>query len=119
MRNSCYFRIRYPGYINTELYGPDFFMEQNVTIVSMNYRLGTLGFLYLNNTNVMGNAAPKDQVLTMKWMQDNIVAFGGDPKRVTLFNVSAGVSTVPLHLVPIDRKSKWITVISSVLHASP
>ncbi|XP_076169615.1 cholinesterase 1-like isoform X2 [Ptiloglossa arizonensis] len=76
-------------------------------------------FLYLNNTNVMGNAAPKDQVLTMKWMQDNIVAFGGDPKRVTLFNVSAGVSTVPLHLVPIDRKSKWITVISSVLHASP
>ncbi|XP_054007358.1 juvenile hormone esterase-like isoform X1 [Hylaeus anthracinus] len=92
------------GYVNTTLYGPDFLMEQDVVVVSVNYRLGALGFLYLNNTKVLGNAAMKDQVLGMRWVQDNIAAFGGDKTKVTVAGQSAGCAAVLLH--HLSDKSK-------------
>ncbi|KZC04930.1 Cholinesterase [Dufourea novaeangliae] len=78
-------------------YGPDFFMEQNVVVVTLNYRLGALGFLHLNHPNAMGNAGLLDQNLALKWVKDNIAAFGGDPANVTIFGQSAGSSSVVLH----------------------
>lgn len=73
-----------------ELYGPDFIIEKDTILVTMNYRLGVLGFLSLNSTLFSGNMGLKDQQLAMKWIHANIENFGGDSKRITIFGHSAG-----------------------------
>jgi cholinesterase len=75
------------------LYGPDFFLQKDVIVVTINYRLGAIGFLSLKdpNLNVPGNAGLKDQNMALKWVQKNIENFGGDPKRVTLFGESVRI----------------------------
>ncbi|KAL7292185.1 hypothetical protein TKK_0014139 [Trichogramma kaykai] len=87
------------GYANTEQYGPDYLMENDVIMVSFNYRLGALGFLNLNHENATGNAALKDQNLVLRWVKKNIAAFGGNPNRVTLFGHSSGAVSVDLHVL--------------------
>jgi para-nitrobenzyl esterase len=65
----------------------------DVVCVSMNYRLGALGFLYLNELlgdQVSANVGMLDQIAALRWVRDNIEAFGGDPDNVTIFGVSAG-----------------------------
>ena len=51
-------------------------------LVSMNYRLNAFGFLSLNTTEVSGNQGLRDQQLALKWVQNNIHHFGGDPSKV-------------------------------------
>lgn len=92
------------GYSNTSLYGPDFFLEEGVVFVSMNYRLGVLGFASLNHPDAVGNAALKDQLLVLKWVQANIAAFGGDPNQVTIFGESAGAVSVGMHILSEQSK---------------
>lgn len=59
------------GSSTTDIYGPDFLIEYNVTVVTLNYRLGVYGFLSLDDRelNVPGNQAFKDQRLALKWVQ--------------------------------------------------
>lgn len=74
--------------------------SEGVVVVSMNYRLGPLGFMSLpDNKNVRGNAGLLDQRLALQWVASNIAAFGGDPSKVTLFGESAGSGSVGLHLL--------------------
>ncbi|KAI6244205.1 Carboxylic ester hydrolase [Aphelenchoides fujianensis] len=58
--------------------------EEEVIVVSMNYRVSVFGFLYLGNENAPGNAGLWDQLLALKWVHMNIEKFGGDPDRITL-----------------------------------
>lgn len=78
----------------------------DVVYVSMQYRLGPLGFLYLGTDDAPGNAALFDQQMAIQWVKTNIAAFGGDPNRITLFGVSAGAASVDLQLLtPLNENT--------------
>jgi para-nitrobenzyl esterase len=81
---------------------------QGVVGVSLNYRLGRLGFFahpaLATEGEVPGNYGYLDQLAALEWVRDNIEAFGGDPARVTIFGESAGGGSVLVHLVsPMSR----------------
>jgi len=66
-------------------------LRGNVVMVSINYRLGYLGFLYMPDMpGTTANAGILDMVAALKWVRDNISKFGGDPNNVTIFGESAG-----------------------------
>ena len=68
------------------------FARDGVVCVTINYRLGADGFLYLGDG--IANRGLLDQVAVLEWVQQNIKAFGGDPARVTIFGESAGAFSV-------------------------
>ncbi|XP_067006679.2 juvenile hormone esterase [Anabrus simplex] len=84
---------------NSLFAGPQYIMDQDIVFVSGNYRLAALGFLSMQDANLPGNYGMKDQVLLLRWVQDNIAAFGGDPTKVTIFGYSAGSWSVLLHMM--------------------
>ncbi|CAH1179162.1 unnamed protein product [Phaedon cochleariae] len=80
-------------------YGPQFIIEQNVIVVTINYRLGPFGFLSTGDKVMPGNMGLKDQQFALKWVQQNIHLFGGDPKKVIVMGQSAGSASVTYHLI--------------------
>ncbi|KAK7090069.1 acetylcholinesterase-like [Littorina saxatilis] len=73
--------------------------ENDIIVVSCNYRVGSLGFLNLNTPEARGNAGLMDQRLALEWVQRNIGYFGGSVHNVTIFGESAGAVSVGLHLL--------------------
>ncbi len=79
--------------------GASFSQLGDVVVVSINYRLGIFGYLHLDEIGGetykgSGNCGLLDQVAALKWVRDNIEAFGGDPENVTVFGESAGAMSI-------------------------
>ncbi|KAK9297785.1 hypothetical protein QLX08_008630 [Tetragonisca angustula] len=79
------------------LMGAKYLMDRDVVFVTINYRLGMLGFLSTEDEIVPGNMGLKDQSMALRWVSENIEWFGGDPKKVTLVGLSAGGVSVHYH----------------------
>jgi para-nitrobenzyl esterase len=112
------------GWSNQPSYDGTAIASRGVVLVSVNYRLGPLGFLALPELSAespdgaSGNYGMLDQIAALEWVRRNIAAFGGDADRVTIFGESAGgTSVVTLMASPMSRKlvngaiaqSPWVT----------
>lgn len=81
----------------------------DVVVVTINYRVGALGWLNLNELTdgripATGNEGLLDQVEALRWIRDNVAAFGGDPGNVTIFGESAGAMSVGALLASLPAK---------------
>lgn len=85
-------------------YGPDYLMDHEIIYIGANFRLGPLGFLSTGQEDCPGNNGLKDQVAVLKWIRENIKAFGGDPSKVTVFGESAGGASATYHMMsPLSK----------------
>lgn len=91
---------------------PENLMDRDVVVVNFNYRLGALGFLALGTSEIPGNAAMKDQILALEWVQRNIDRFGGNPNSVTIAGLSAGGISVTGHMLSPMAEGLFHRVIS-------
>ena len=86
------------GWAHQRLYDGVRLAQEGVVLVSINYRLGALGFLSHpllgGESGASGNYGLMDQIAALEWVQRNIAAFGGDPSNVTIFGESAGGTSV-------------------------
>lgn len=85
---------------SADLYnGSNLSRNGDVVVVTINYRLGPLGFMYFKTTGAANNGFEnnlgiRDQLAALNWVKENIAAFGGDPEQVTIFGESAGGTSV-------------------------
>ena len=95
----------YSGTSTLEVYDPRVLAsEENIIVVSFQYRVASLGFLYFDTEDVPGNAGMFDQLMALQWVKANIAAFGGNPENITIFGESAGGASVSFHLLsPLSR----------------
>ncbi|XP_014487252.1 PREDICTED: venom carboxylesterase-6-like, partial [Dinoponera quadriceps] len=87
------------GSSHSSFYGPQFLLDHDVVLVTANYRLGPLGFLSTEDMECPGNVGLKDQAQVIRWVHENIVVFGGDPNKVTIFGGSVGSASVQYHMI--------------------
>ena len=86
--------------------------HSDVILVTINYRIGILGFINLSlleggeNYKESGNLGILDQICALEWVRDNISNFGGDPNNVTIFGESAGGCTVSI--LPLVKRTKGL-----------
>nr|CAG4717532.1 unnamed protein product [Naegleria fowleri] len=105
------------GTANCALYDGGYFVgKTNVILVTINYRLGALGYLVNSKNGLRGNFALKDQRLALKWVQRFIDRFGGNPNSVTIFGESAGAGSVTALLM---NKESWPLFHKAILQSNP
>lgn len=89
---------------NDFFYAPENLIKRDVIVVTINYRLGFLGWFSTGDRHSQGNFGLKDSIEALHWVQDNIRYFGGDASKVTIFGESAGsVMVNALVLSPAAR----------------
>ncbi|XP_063709566.1 juvenile hormone esterase-like [Culicoides brevitarsis] len=89
---------------NSDLYSPEYLVQEDVVVVTINYRLGPLGFLYLPSAGIHGNFGLKDQLQALKFVSQNIETLGGDKDNITLFGESAGGASVNFHFLSKESR---------------
>ncbi|XP_055620173.1 esterase FE4-like [Toxorhynchites rutilus septentrionalis] len=97
--------------------GPQYLMDQDIVLVTINYRLGALGYMSTGTADCPGNMGFKDQVVALKWVRDHIHRFGGNADSVTLMGYSAGAVSAALHM--ISPMSKGLFHRAIVMSTSP
>lgn len=107
----------YTGSPGLETGRPDSILEENVLVVSFNYRVGVFGFLSTGESVLPGNAGLKDQVLALQWIKDNIEHFGGDPEKITLMGQSAGAASIG-YLLQAPQTNGWVLYFFAIRHFS-
>jgi len=90
--------------------GSNLALRGNIVIVTINYRLGPLGFLYIPDETA--NVGLLDQIAAIIWVKENIQAFGGDPNDITIFGQSAGAISVCILLTMPAAKNLFQRVIA-------
>jgi para-nitrobenzyl esterase len=106
------------GAAGVPLYDGAALARRGVVIVTINYRLGRLGFYSHpaltreNADGMLGNYGVMDQIAALKWVQRNIRAFGGDPARVTVFGESAGAVAVQMLATTPAAKGLFVRAIA-------
>ena len=98
-KRAVMFWIHGGGYIwessgDQLLYRARMAVHGHVVVISVEYRLGAFRFSYLEDVPGSGNAGLLDQILALRWVRDNIAAFGGNPDNVTIWGESAGSYSV-------------------------
>jgi para-nitrobenzyl esterase len=101
----------------TPIYDGASLARKGCVYVSVNYRLGPLGCLELSSltgadATIDDNLFLRDLVMALRWVRDNIGAFGGDPDNVTIFGESAGAQAVTTLLATPDAKGLFAQAIS-------
>jgi para-nitrobenzyl esterase len=125
----------YTGSGSQAMYDGEALAKKGAVIVTINYRLGEFGFFSYpgltteSDRRGAGNFGVMDSIAALQWVQRNIAAFGGDPKKVTIFGESAGAGLVAnLMTIPqakglferaIGESSAWSTVSVAPLPALP
>lgn len=79
-------------------YQPKSLLKHNIIVVTINYRLGPYGFLCLDIPSLPGNQGLKDQYEALRWIRNNIAAFGGNHYKVTIAGQGSGAISALLHL---------------------
>ena len=103
---------------NCPIYNGESLAKKGLVVVTINYRVGVLGFLALpeltkeSEHNSSGNYGLLDQVAALEWVKRNITAFGGDPTRVTIMGQSAGAASVHYLLASPLAKGLFIRAIA-------
>jgi para-nitrobenzyl esterase len=96
--------------------------SEGLVLVTLNYRLGLLGFLNLTSLTggyipACGNEGLQDQIAALQWLKENIAAFGGDPENITLFGESAGGASIECLLtMPAARGLFHQAIMQSNIH---
>ncbi|MEI6101635.1 MAG: carboxylesterase family protein, partial [Eubacteriales bacterium] len=105
-------------------YGTSLALKGDVVVVTINYRVGALGFMDFSflGPEFCANCGLHDVVLALKWVHENIAAFGGDPDNITVFGQSAGGTiTATLATMPSAKQyiSKCIVMSGGPTHLQP
>lgn len=82
----------------SHVHGGDFFVENDVLLVSVSYRLGPFGFLKINNNDTHSNMGLKDIIIALKWIRKNIKYFGGNKNKLTVMGSGSGATFLSLIL---------------------
>ncbi|CAG2177325.1 unnamed protein product, partial [Oppiella nova] len=100
---SVNYRVGQLGFLY--FYNGSVLATNDVVIVSVNYRVGQLGFLYGGDQTAPGNLGFYDQLLGLKWVRENIHEFGGDKDQITIFGESAGSWSTSAHILsPLSKR---------------
>uniref|UniRef100_A0A336MQ38 carboxylesterase n=1 Tax=Culicoides sonorensis TaxID=179676 RepID=A0A336MQ38_CULSO len=105
---------------NSETFNPELFVNEDVIVVTLNYRLGVLGFLSTEDQNAQGNYGLKDILLAGEWIKNNIDIFGGDPNQITYFGESGGAMMIhDLLISPLGKGLFQRAIMQSGTSLSP
>jgi para-nitrobenzyl esterase len=106
------------GGANKPLYYGDKLASKGTIVVTLNYRLGALGFLVSTPDGLFGNYGLADQKLALQWVRDHISSFNGDANRITVFGESAGAMSIGLQYLDQQyHKSLALRPIPPLFHS--